>query len=454
MVALVLRPSVLRRAVFAWLLCAASAHPALAQRAAVVSGTVKDSAGRPIADVEVRVAGAGVRVFTDERGVYRMAGLVAGLATLTARRLGFKPYARDIQLVAGQEHHVDVDLVASPELLEGLQVVAAREVYDSRLAGFNARLQQKVGHFVTRERIDRANSTTLSDMLREIPGVKIGPVRNQGRAIRLRGANCPPLVFVDGFPATAGEFDVDMIDLQSVEGIEVYAGLGTIPAEFAGPRDLDRCGVIAIWSRPSRSRRRPVEPVRPAPDPTRLADASEILTRDQVDVVARLDSGTIGPHYPDSLFAAKVPGRVVVEFVVDTAGTVELATIDVLASSHPLFTLAVRASLAEAHFSPATARGRKVRQYVQLPYSFAVSERVTPPNEALTVYCDGSRDQRVGKKWNAKFPTPLLRKNGMAENIAVARRAALLAIRGLDPPTLRAGCEFHPHEFPARLCAP
>jgi Gram-negative bacterial TonB protein C-terminal len=65
---------------------------------------------------------------------------------------------------------------------------------------------------------------------------------------------------------------------------------------------------------------------------------------------------------------------VVVEFVVDTAGLVEPGTIDVLTSSHPLFTESVREALLAAHFQAAWSRGRRVRQFVQLPFSFMLDE--------------------------------------------------------------------------------
>ncbi|MEO8337460.1 MAG: TonB-dependent receptor, partial [bacterium] len=186
------------------MLLGATAASVSAQSGAVIRGTVHDSAGRPIPGVELGVAGGGLRNRTDDRGEFRLAGIAAGPATLTARRIGFKPYNYSLRLFSGEEHRVDIVLEAAAAELDAVAVTARREVYDSRLAGFNARLQQKVGHFVTRERIDRANSANLSDMLREIPGVKIGPIRNEGRAIRIRGSACPPLVFVDGFPATAG----------------------------------------------------------------------------------------------------------------------------------------------------------------------------------------------------------------------------------------------------------
>ena len=168
---------------------------------------------------------------------------------------------------------------------------------------------------------------------------------------------------MDGFPATAGEFDVDMIDLQSIEGIEVYAGMASVPAVFTAPRDLDRCGVIAVWSRPSRPKRSELRPREP--------EVLEAYTADDVDVVARPDSASASPVYPDSLFRGGIAGKVVVEFVVDTLGAVEPESIEVLASSDSLFTEAVRDALIRAHFVPARRKGRGVRQIVQYPFVFS-----------------------------------------------------------------------------------
>jgi hypothetical protein len=241
------------------LLCALPlvAAPARGQgREAVVIGSVRDSAGLPVADAEVKVLGSALRARTDERGDYRLVALLPGRATITARRLGFLAASRAVRLMEGDNHLADLVLRVAPQVLDELSTVSAREVSESRLAGFNARRLQHVGHFVTRERIERANSETLVDVLREIPGLRIGSQGTTGRLVRIRSSTCPPLVFMDGFPATAGEFDLDMIDLATVEGIEVYSGLGSLPPEFSGPRDLDRCGVIAIWSRPAGHRRR------------------------------------------------------------------------------------------------------------------------------------------------------------------------------------------------------
>lgn len=361
------------RSAFALLLLAPVAG-AQKDAGASVSGSVRDSAGRPIADAEVGVLGS-VRVRTDAAGEYRIANLVAGRAMVTARRIGFVAETRPLRLVEGEGRQLDFVLAASVQSLDPASVVAKREPYDARLAGFHERSKQQIGHFVTRERIDRANSATLVDVLREIPGMRISGLGLGTRLVRIRSSTCPPLIFVDGFPASAGEFDLDMIDVKTVEGIEVYSGLGSLPAEFSGPRDLDRCGVIAIWSRPARSRRGEValaaaRPQAGGPVAAAVAAAAEPYTLDQVEVGARPDSGTAGPVYPDSLYRAGTTGRVVIEFVVDTEGRVEPASLDVLEATHPGFVDAVRVALLAAHFQAARVGGHAVRQYVQLPFVF------------------------------------------------------------------------------------
>jgi TonB family protein len=363
-------------------LLAAPHERAAAQAGASIAGVVRDSTGRPIADVEVGVLGAGTRVRTDAAGSYRVLNLMPGRASVFARRLGFVADQRVVRLTEGEQRRVDFVLATRAQTLDPERVVAKPEVYESRLAGFNERRTRQVGHFVTRERIERANSATLVDVLREIPGMRISPMSGDMRYVRIRSSTCPPLVFIDGVPASAGEFDLDMIDLKTVEGIEVYAGLGSLPPEFSGPRDLDRCGVIAIWSRPSRSNARRKETAAPAVDVAAGDALVEPFGSDQVDVPARPDSGALTPSYPDSLFRAGATGRVVAEFVVDTSGRVEAGSVDLFDRSDLRFADAVRATLARAHFRPAMRGGRAVRQSMQVPFVFVMPTPATGPSPA------------------------------------------------------------------------
>ena len=179
---------------------------------------------------------------------------------------------------------------------------------------------------------------------------------------------------MDGSPANAGPLDLDLIDLSSVEGIEVYGGFGA-PPEFSNVR-ADRCGVIAIWSRPFRPGARPQPPAERPSLITALVDLELVYEAEAVDSVATPIDGSIRATYPEKLFKASVGGTAAVRFIVDTAGLVEMPTLEVTAT-HDLFAEAARAALSEARFTPALREGRRVRQVVALPFRFSPPQ--SPP---------------------------------------------------------------------------
>lgn len=352
----------------------ALAAPAMGQGASV-SGVVRDTLGLAIAGAEVTLEGGIARAISGEDGSYVLRGLVAGTHRLRIRRLGFRPTVMDVEVPATGLVDVEIQLEQVVTRLAPVSVLARRDAFEYRLAGFYERRDRKIGHFVSRERIERTHSFSFTDLLREIPGVKIRPIGTIQKAVRIRGSSCPPLVFIDGMAAAAGEFDLESIDPGMVEGIEVYSGSASVPAEFAGPRNLDRCGVVAIWSSPARSRRRAPEEkstvdARSTLDLEGMVRRGEVFTATQVDTAAALIEGALAPDYPIPLYRERRGGRVLTEFVVDTSGGVMPGTIGVIASTHPLFSLSVREALAQAQFIPARRQGATVRQLVQLPIEF------------------------------------------------------------------------------------
>ena len=84
--------------------------------------------------------------------------------------------------------------------------------------------------------------------------------------------------------------------------------------------------------------------------------------------------GSAPPRYPDILRQAGVEGEVLAQFVVDTTGRAEMGSFKVLKASHDLFGTAVRNALPGMRFIPAEVGGRKVRQLVQQPFSFAIAK--------------------------------------------------------------------------------
>jgi TonB family protein len=88
--------------------------------------------------------------------------------------------------------------------------------------------------------------------------------------------------------------------------------------------------------------------------------------------------GTGRPAYPADLKSRGITGVVTAQFVVDTSGRAEEATLKILTASHGLFADAVREALPRMLFNPAELRGTKVRQLVQQPFVFAIAGQPAP----------------------------------------------------------------------------
>lgn len=338
--------------------------------AQAVSGTVVDSLGGAVAGAHVSIEGANAATVTDGSGAFRFQRVGPGTVTLIVRRLGYRQRSVSVEPGGPGATGMVISLVAVPEVLPTVEVVRKPEVFDARLEGFNSRRERRVGHFITRDQLDRHDSPRFADALRTIPGVQVKPLRGSagGRTVSIRG-NCSPLFFIDGFPAASGPMDLDMIDLASVEGIEVYSGIATVPPEFRSIQGTERCGVVAIWSRPHRPRQRRLAEAR-AGELDRAVASPTVYTAAEVDEPAILVPGSVEPAYPDTLWQAGVSGRVVAEFIVGADGVIEQGTFSVASTTHPYFSAAVRSALETAIFRSAKMAGKGVRQLVQVPFVF------------------------------------------------------------------------------------
>ncbi len=251
------------------------------------------------------------------------------------------------------------------------------------MADFHDRRQRAgSGRFITRDQIEKEDPLRLTDLFRSVPGVRIVPSLMGGSRVRLRSStarDCVPFVWVDGVPMGAGEFDLDVLTPETVEGVEIYSGVSGVPQRFMGTRGEGSCGAIVVWTGFAERRAQREEALRAAGagmgvrvNLETLRAELEAYEADDVDEPARLEAEpppTLA--YPDSLLRARVAGAVLVAFVVDTSGTVDMETVDVLAATHPLFATAVRDMLATARYAPARREGRAVPQVVQQPVRFS-----------------------------------------------------------------------------------
>jgi TonB family protein len=99
-----------------------------------------------------------------------------------------------------------------------------------------------------------------------------------------------------------------------------------------------------------------------------------VFTIIEVDTVAARLPESAAPRYPPELLEQRVEGQAIVQFVVDTSGRADPSSFNVIVSSHPGFTQSVREALPGMKFSAARIGPAKVRQLVELPFTFNIAE--------------------------------------------------------------------------------
>jgi hypothetical protein len=355
--------------------CLASA--AGAQRGEVgtggINGLVRDSTGIPVVGAQITVGGSTMVAETDDGGRFVLAKAAPGETSIRIRRIGYRPDTVRVNVLAGETMPLSIVLARVAVELDPL-VVYGRKNVTGRLAGFYERLGRGMGHFLTREQIEKRNPMNMTDLFRMIPGARVETRGLGTQAVRFRGARNAPLVWLDGTPLYAGEFDLDSVDPRTFEGIEIYSGPASVPAEFLGNRMMSSTGgTIILWSRQGelRPKKKKKGEISAAAQIQQMVEAQTVFTSNEVDAPARPDSGDlIRPVYPDSLFDYAVPGRVMAEFVVDARGSVIMDTFNVVTTTHPAFGEAVRRALKDQRYWPARRRGNAVQQVVQQPFDF------------------------------------------------------------------------------------
>ncbi len=336
-----------------------------------IAGVVVDSAGLPISGAEVGIDGSGVAARTNDRGEFRLPSSPLARFTLRARRLGFA--SASLQITAPAAHLASIRLRMLPvaQLLPSISIVPDRITYTGRLAEYYTRLERRsAGVFITRNEIERSNARNLSFLLEKVPGVQLSRGRVGSTVMRVRGRRCRPLVFIDDVAMPSADVDINSFPPNSLHGIEIYFGLATAPARYIGLRDGATCGTLLLWSRGPDTEFAP-EDLTTAGELEKIVSGLGVFTAENVDSAAKPDSGRVfRVPYPPPLFAERVRGRVVAEFVVTPEGRVQPHTIGIVSSTHPLFSRAVRATLQVAAYVPATKSGRNVSQLVHQSFDF------------------------------------------------------------------------------------
>ncbi len=201
--------------------------PAFASPGGSIAGTVLDPDGRPVPDADVLVtqaASVAFRARTDQRGRFRIEGLLPGRYDLRVARDGFGADPQAVSITEGQSADLSVRLRVSA-VSESVVVSASQMDVPLSLVADSASVMS--GRDLTARQME-----TVADALRLVPGVEVA--RNGGRgsvtSMFARGGESDyALVLVNGVRANAfgGSFDLSQLPSANIERVEVVRGPGS-----------------------------------------------------------------------------------------------------------------------------------------------------------------------------------------------------------------------------------
>ena len=235
----------------------APAESARAQDAAQLLVVVRtEDTDAPLANASVQIVELAAGGMTNAEGRFLRTGLLPGRITVSIEHPGYQTARAVVGLDAGKRTRVDAVLGVAPVEHEPVEVrsrrgrtQAFREFYD--------RVERRGGgHFITRERIEEARPRQFSELLREIPNMRLDCSNWQQCKLLTRGAplsgvtrDCPVQFYVNGVYQPYS--DINMLSPNHIEGVEVYPRGRGAPGRYTMRRNA-RCGIVLVWLRDRR----------------------------------------------------------------------------------------------------------------------------------------------------------------------------------------------------------
>jgi protocatechuate 3,4-dioxygenase beta subunit len=265
----------------------------MASRTSALTGTVTDSAGKPLGNVEVLLSDLGLSTLSDAAGAFRIGNVKPGSHSMAARRVGYAPMEAKLAFTAGKPTTTSV-VLSQITTLDSMTTLAVR---DPNMLKFEERRKAGYGAFITLDSIkaSEARGARLATLLERRPqwavmsgmGQEWAVGKPQPRSICVSGSPTPPKraytdspfgrclikegvfyvpveeyqnrgmpiacysrVYLDGEIMNPGRptppFNLQQVPVAHIEAVELYVGSET-PRELIG--DASPCGVLVIHTR-------------------------------------------------------------------------------------------------------------------------------------------------------------------------------------------------------------
>jgi len=230
-------------------------HPApLRAQAGVLRGVVTDTAGRPLADVEVLSVNAKRSTRTDREGRFTLARLPFGQQLVMARYPGFQPGDQAVNMLNESMPPLTFRLRRVVQAIDTVRIVSHDGCAPYDYAGFACRRRAGVGQFRGAEELAALRPHYWADMFEGLPGLRNYqvPDRLMGfdwRVESTTGWRCLEEGW-NGRERTANLENVRPSDIVAVEHYDVYEKVPAAYKRLAWPTTQEKpCALVIYWTR-------------------------------------------------------------------------------------------------------------------------------------------------------------------------------------------------------------
>lgn len=216
---------------------------------AAVSGVVLLEGSSANAGSRVELVGTDIVAMTNDKGEFTMHDLPSGSKVLLARHLGFGAETVPVDLSSHEEKHVTMKLAKFVAVMDPILVTARRTAALDKI-GFSQRKKSGAGYFIGPDRLDHMHPSSVTDILRMVPGLRVsyGPYGDIVSSSRGGGREGCVQYYLDDMPyteATPGDI-TSFVTGGEVVAVEVYQDTNT-PPQYT--RAGAACTTIVLWTR-------------------------------------------------------------------------------------------------------------------------------------------------------------------------------------------------------------
>lgn len=214
---------------------------------AVAAGT-----GGAIAYARIRLEGTvsdtSFGTVTDSAGRFLLREVPPDDYELWIERFGQRSRVTDIRLDSAAVVEIRLTVTVPVLEVEDLSVTVDGRRPNGRLAGFERRRRRGHGYFLGPEEIRDMRAVQATDVLRRVPGLRVGVDGRSEVSIRTGRSfrECEPTVWINGQPLENYRFN--NIPVSGLLAVEVFRGRSEIPSRFSLPQG-EQCAAIVAWTR-------------------------------------------------------------------------------------------------------------------------------------------------------------------------------------------------------------